>query len=125
MRENETGIPRNRKDSPTYWKRWTLSGKRRIGVILYLVVSIAFMIVPQNLDDVLNSDMNEDEYEIQYQEKKHTVYPYTSLQWLYVHRREFTGSPIYEFSPPLMFASGQPTTVIMTEKQSAQFGDVV
>lgn len=72
------------------------------------------MIVPQNLDDVLNSDMNEDEYEIQYKEKTLTVYPYTSLKWF----------PIYEISPPLMFASDQPTTVIMTEKQSAPFGDV-
>jgi hypothetical protein len=82
------------------------------------------MIVPQNLDDVLNSDMNEDEYEIQYKEKTLTVYPYTSLKWLYVFRVELNGSPIYEISPPLMFASDQPTTVIMTEKQSAPFGDV-
>lgn len=101
------------------------SVRRKTGVQSHPTVSLAFVIVPQNLDDVLNSDMNEDEYEIQYKEKTVTVYPYTSLKWLYVCRRELNESPIYEFSPPLMFANDQPTTVIMTEKQAATFGDVV
>ena len=39
--------------------------------------------------------------------------------------RFVSSSPIYKFSRPLTFMNGNPSTVITTEKQFSQFGEVV
>lgn len=40
------------------------------------------LIVPQNLQDVLSSNLREDHYSMLVDGEYHSVYPYTSLKWL-------------------------------------------
>ena len=44
---------------------------------------LVMLIVPQNLQDVLSSNLHEDHYSMLVDGNYHSVYPYTSLKWLY------------------------------------------